>query len=594
MFKDSNYNICRYDDPVSFRYKYEVSLREVERANRPTTLIVISSNQFNQVPYDIYLNANRIILSTELIFPKFASSVVQQLPITLYPNIFEAHSRSSKLLSDDETARFILQEVYSIEPSLLVDEVTVIKAALSYYEEFNEPMPKVLVTYLSDNLTKVSSSTFGSFTSREALSRRLNDEWKAYIDSYLKNHIREESISDFENYFTDTYIRKHLEEYINPIEVFSDANYEDWMSPGLIIKDAGIEYIKNEEKDLFNKTFDDFDRVGWVEFASKLGQLQFQLLRTGQLDAEFKENVAFANDAFEKWMGSKYQDLSTLPLLPKPKMLHQVPWYIEQKLRDKAALIVMDGMSYTQWYQIKEVLSEDNWKFAESGTFSWVPTITPVARQAIFSGKVPREYGDSISSTNKEGKLWRDFWIKHGFQEQAIAYQKSLGLNEFKKDTFPFVTSPFIKIYGGVIDVIDKFMHGAKQGNRTMISELDNWLNTGYLQEFLGLLVSEGFDIYLTSDHGNIESQGRGRINQGVTVESANQRLRIYKSESIRKSTAETFSDTLIWDNINLPDDYHVLLARNNDAFVPINDKIITHGGIHIEEVIVPFVKIYC
>jgi len=78
-----------------------------------------------------------------------------------------------------------------------------------------------------------------------------------------------------------------------------------------------------------------------------------------------------------------------------------------------------------------------------------------------------------------------------------------------------------------------------------------------------------------------------------VTVESANQRLRIYQSENIRKHTAADYPDTLIWDNVNLPDDYYVLLAKNNDAFVPKNDRIITHGGIHIEEVIVPFVRIY-
>ena len=76
-------------------------------------------------------------------------------------------------------------------------------------------------------------------------------------------------------------------------------------------------------------------------------------------------------------------------------------------------------------------------------------------------------------------------------------------------------------------------------------------------------------------------------------VESADQRLRIYKSDNIRKQTAIENPDTLIWDNVNLPDDYYVLLAKNNDAFVPKNDRIITHGGIHLEEVIVPFVRIY-
>ena len=592
LLNGENCEVYFYDDPIVFRYAYETTLRHIERTNRPSTLIAIPDYQFNQIPYDIYQDANRITLSLASIFPKFVGSIVQQCPTELYQKMFEAHSQCPGVLSDNDTIDFILREVFSIDASKFADEVSVVKAALIYFEGFSEPLPRTFINYLSQKATDVSSEVFGCFTSQDVLVRRLNEQWKAYIKNYLNDQLAEDS-SLHQSYFNDLYIRAHLENFISPIEVFSDTDYEKWMLPGLIVKDANIEYIENEKKYLFQETYETFDRPEWIGFASRLGRVQSQLLKTESLDAEFKEHVVLANKVFEKWMYSKYQALSTLPLLPKPKMLHQIPWYLERELNSKAALIVMDGMSYTQWYQIREVLAADNWNFDESGVFSWVPTITPVARQAIFSGKVPREYADSINTTNKESKLWKEFWMQQGLQEREIAYQKSLGLKEFEKSEFPFVISPFIKVYGAVIDVIDKFMHGAKQGNRTMTSELDNWLDTKYLQNILNLLHNEGFDIYVTADHGNVECQGRGRIFQGVTVDSANQRLRIYQSENIRKHTAAEHPDTLVWDNVNLPDDYYVLLAKNNDAFVLKNDRIITHGGIHIEEVIVPFVRIY-
>ena len=593
LFKKGNCDVYFYDDPIAFRYVYETTLRHIEGTNRPTTLIVIQDNQFNQIPYDIYQDANRVTLSLKSIFPKFDGSIVQKCPVELYQKIYEAHSRCPDMLSENDTIDFILREVCSIETTLLVDEISVVKAALKYFDEFSEPLPKAFLNYLSQKVTTVSSDIFGCLASKDVLVRRLNEHWKVYVNGFLKDQLAEGGRDDFKNYFNDSYIRANLGKYISPIEVFSDIDYEKWMLPGLIVKDANIEYIKTERKNLFRETYATFDMSEWTEFARGLGRIKSQLLKIDSLDDEFKAKVAIANSAFEKWMYSRYQDLSTLPILPKPKMLHQIPWYLERKFKDKAALIVMDGMSYTQWYQIKEALSKDNWRFDESGVFSWVPTITPVARQAIFSGKVPKEYSHSINSTNKEGKLWKEFWVQQGLQEHTITYQKSLGLKEFEKNDFPFVISPFIKVYGAVIDVIDKFMHGAKQGNRTMASELDNWLATKYLQNILDLLHGEGFDIYVTADHGNVECQGRGRIFQGVIVESADQRLRIYKSDNIRKQTAIENPDTLIWDNVNLPDDYYVLLAKNNDAFVPKNDRIITHGGIHLEEVIVPFVRIY-
>ena len=121
---------------------------------------------------------------------------------------------------------------------------------------------------------------------------------------------------------------------------------------------------------------------------------------------------------------------------------------------------------------------------------------------------------------------------------------------------------------------------------------LNTWLHSQYLTSFLGDLMNAGFEVYLTADHGNVECIGRGRIGQGVTVESKGERVRIYNSLNIRNHTANEQQDTMIWDDTSLPSDYHILLAEKNGAFVPKNQKIVSHGGIHIEEMIVPFIKV--
>ena len=434
LLKQGNCDFYFYEDPIIFRYVYETTLRHTEGMNPSTILIVIQDSQFNQIPYDIYRDANRVTLSLNSIFPKFDGSIVQQYPIEMYQKIYEAHARCPDMLSYNDTIDFILREVCSIETTLLVDEIAVAKAALKYFEEFSEPLPKMFLNYLSQMIPDVSSDIFGCFASKDVLVRRLNEQWKAYVKGFLKDQLAEDGRDDFKNYFNDSYIRANLGKYISPIEVFSDTEYEKWMLPGLIVKDVNKEYIKTENNYLFRETYEAFDITEWTEFASGLGRLQSQSLKIDSLDDEFKSKVAIANSAFEKWMYSKYQDLSTLPILPKPKILHQIPWYLERKLKDKVALIVMDGMSYTQWYQIQETLTKDSWQFDESGVFSWVPTITPVARQAIFSGKVPREYAHSINTTHKEGKLWKEFWMQQGLNEHTIAYQKSLGLKEFEKN----------------------------------------------------------------------------------------------------------------------------------------------------------------
>jgi hypothetical protein len=49
---------------------------------------------------------------------------------------------------------------------------------------------------------------------------------------------------------------------------------------------------------------------------------------------------------------------------------------------------------------------------------------------------------------------------------------------------------------------------------------IGNWLTTGFVDRLFSLLLDKGYHIYLTADHGNVESTGVGRPNQGVIAET--------------------------------------------------------------------------
>jgi hypothetical protein len=54
----------------------------------------------------------------------------------------------------------------------------------------------------------------------------------------------------------------------------------------------------------------------------------------------------------------------------------------------------------------------------------------------------------------------------------------------------------------------------------------------------------------------------------------------------------DRFPTAIEWPSIGLPDNFLPLLAPGADAFVGENERIVTHGGISIEELVVPFIKI--
>ena len=160
-------------------------------------------------------------------------------------------------------------------------------------------------------------------------------------------------------------------------------------------------------------------------------------------------------------------------------------------------------------------------------------------------------------------------------------------------DTIKEILShPKARVVGLVIDKVDKIMHGMELGTPGMHNQIRQWTEQGFLTKLFDLLLEHGFHIFLTSDHGNIEAKGCGSPGEGVIAEMRGQRVRIYPDELLRSQVKDRFPDAIEWPAVGLPDDFLPLLAPDRKAFIKEEDKIVGHGGISIEEIVVPFVSI--
>ena len=105
-------------------------------------------------------------------------------------------------------------------------------------------------------------------------------------------------------------------------------------------------------------------------------------------------------------------------------------------------------------------------------------------------------------------------------------------------------------------------------------------------------LIDEGFTVFLTSDHGNVWAQGIGRPSEGVLVDTRGERARIYTDPAFLAMAEQQAPDAIKWTNVGLPDQVKALLAPRLDAFLNVGHQAVCHGGMALEEVIVPFVEI--
>ena len=253
---------------------------------------------------------------------------------------------------------------------------------------------------------------------------------------------------------------------------------------------------------------------------------------------------------------------------------------------------MVDGLSMDQWITVRQSIQDNDpyLLLRESSVFAWVPTMTSVSRQAIFSGKAPVYFPATIHTTNSEEKLWHQFWESAGLSRFDITYKRGLGDGNVTEMLDQCIHPANTRVAGFVVDKVDRIMHGMQLGSAGMHNQILQWSDSGYLTRLIQQLLNAHFEVWLTSDHGNIECEGQGRPAEGVIAETRGERVRIYPSHDLRARTASTFTFANEWPTTGLPEDYYPLIAAGKDAFVRKNERLVAHGGISIEEVIVPLI----
>jgi len=337
------------------------------------------------------------------------------------------------------------------------------------------------------------------------------------------------------------------------------------------------------------------------------------------------------DSALTGWVVKRYASLINLPPAP-PVMLHHIPRFLARSLGDdrrlRLAFLLVDGLALDQWIALREVLGEldSKLRFRENAVFAWIPTITSVSRQAAFAGKPPIYFPASIHTTDKEPGLWTQFWVDQGLTQHEVAYAKGLGdlsacghaqaggnLDEVSE----LLSRPRLRVVGLVIDKVDRIMHGMELGAAGMHNQVRQWARQGFMRDLLGLLHDRGFQVYLASDHGNIEARGVGRPAEGAVADLRGERVRVYSDPRLRAKVKAAIDshlpwrspsgqpaavqnggpavlslESLEWPSVGLPEDYLALIAPNRAAFVRAGEPLVGHGGISVEELLVPLVQI--
>jgi hypothetical protein len=626
--KQRGYDILPYvGDSLALRFNYEAQYRQQTGESGVIIAVLGDSSKTRQIPFDILCRGNLFSFGLSDIFANLSDTVLVQLDHEVLDELYFKHSELSSCLGETETKDFLLQALFAIQPKNIQTALDLLQVlVIMHYQE--QILPSTLAnhvtTILSTKPAFLNCELQSLFTNRTAFFSWLQDHWQTYVSRKswkAKEHNPSYDTFSFADGLAHPQLRFYLDaffkkDFLHPIPSqkinihSTDLEDQEWLKIGVLI-DTQIEEV-HEILEILNqvesRVIEARTRIlsynDWLSFAP-LWAKAILLCQSKNLVEKWLSRWQIlqqqVDEAFLDWLQKYYGTLYNQPSVNAPVMLHQVPKYISrvfsQQHETKIALIVLDGIAYDQWLVLQSVLATqlgDSWQFTDGACFAMLPTLTSISRQAIFAGKLPLYFADSLYTTHKESKLWHKFWDEsgHNLTSESVAYMNVVGHESDLEVIQSTMNHPRQKVLGLVVNQVDRIMHGMTLGIAGMHTQVRQWAEQGFMQSLLTLLRSYNYRTFITADHGNIDAIGIGNPSERAFADLRGERVRLYGGESLRQTVQANYPEAITWKPNILPADIFPLFAPYRAAFVQAGASIVCHGGISIEEVIVPFVSV--
>jgi CheY-like chemotaxis protein len=359
----------------------------------------------------------------------------------------------------------------------------------------------------------------------------------------------------------------------------------------------------------------------WIEMYKKLIYWEIELENiddSGMINILESQKVE-ANFLFGKFIERNYEDWFE-PKAKKPVMSNTlfrelvVPEIVK---KDKPVLfVVIDNLRYDQWKVFESVVSNHYKLEKEVPYFAILPTATQYARNAIFSGLLPNEMEKQFP------QYWKNDVEEGGKNlyeaEFLTAHLKRLGLN-IKQDYFKITN-----LAGGkklvenfkalknndlvtiVYNFVDMLSHAKTEMD--VVKELASddkayrsltlsWFKNSPLLDIIQQAQKLGFKLIITTDHGTINVKNPSKV-IGDKNTSLNLRYKTGKSLTYEDKDVYAVRDPkkIGLPSINMSSSYifakndlFLAYVNNYNHYVSYYKNSYQHGGISLEEMIVPF-----
>lgn len=431
-----------------------------------------------------------------------------------------------------------------------------------------------------------------------------------------EEHIMEEAIG--------SKISDYLIKPVNPNQILS-AIKKNLDVKRLVSERAMSEYQK-EFRELTMKLMGRLDVSEWMDIYERLTHWRVELSRTEDtgmkevLDMQYvdadRQFAKFVQDEYAEWMAGPGDDV---PMMSHRLLPERLPVTLAEAEGRPTFLVVIDNLRMDQWQVIEPLLAEEFRIVRKSPYMAMLPTATAYARNALFAGMTPAEisrvYPDCWVGEEEEGsknahedKLFGRLLERLGLSGKH-GYHKVTNLAAGRQLLDGFHKTKDARVTAIVYNFVDMLSHARTE--MEVIKELAedeaayrsltlSWFEHSPLREMFSAMAAYNARVIVTTDHGTIRVDGPVQVRG---ERNTNSNLRYKVGRNLGYNEGDVFEvrepEQMGLPRPNISSSY--IFAREKDFLVYPNNQnhfvhyfrdTFQHGGISMEEMIVPWVEL--
>jgi len=362
----------------------------------------------------------------------------------------------------------------------------------------------------------------------------------------------------------------------------------------------------------------------WCELYKDIIYWELELAKSGNntMDEVLLQQKEDANIEFSKFIKSNYvswfkPEQEDRPNMPFDFFRQKVIPLLDKK--EKVFVIVVDNLRFDQWKAMEPLINNYMNVDKEEIWFSMLPTATQYARNALFAGLTPLEISkrhpeywlndEEEGGKNKfEKELLEELFHRYR-RKVKFSYDKILNNKAGEKVNENFSNLLQNQLSVVVYNFIDILSHAGTDSK--MIRELANddasyrdlaitWFDHSPLFELIKLLAKEKITTFITTDHGSVNVSNPVKV-VGDRKTSTNLRYKHGRNLSYKKKDVFEITDP---EKVGLPVSNissSYIFAENFDFFAYPNNynhyvkyykNTFQHGGVSLEEMLLPFITL--